>query len=333
MAAQGRDEGLERERTEPPHPQPDLQPARQLLLQGPGHAGHVVGRSGCRGQHQADLGMPDHRRGQGQGEKRVGLRRPPVERMDVTDPEGTDPGPVPHAGDLDQSVPGRERVEHQAEPKEPSCRGACRPRLEHPVLLVEPSWSSRPYPLAGVLFVLRIFVRATYNAVMADATATTAGNGATTSLLASLHGLFDRLRAAGVPVSMVEVVDAVESLRHIDAANRRQFRSALAATLVKRPEDLAAFDLLFDVQFPLRRESAAAPSGPTAGPEGPGDGQTVPAAPSGDLLEALLDALRADDEGALRALAGLAVDQHGGMEIQRHGSERYYMYRIMRQLE
>jgi uncharacterized protein len=169
---------------------------------------------------------------------------------------------------------------------------------------------------------------------MADATATTAGNGTTTSLLASLHGLFDRLRAAGVPVSMVEVVDAVESLRHIDAANRRQFRSALAATLVKRPEDLAAFDLLFDVQFPLRRESAAHPSGPLAGPEG-GEAisQAAPSAPSGDLLETLLEALRNDDEGTLRALASLAVDQHGGMESQRHASERYYMYRIMRQLD
>ena len=95
---------------------------------------------------------------------------------------------------------------------------------------------------------------------MADATATAGGDGAATSLLASLHGLFDRLRAAGVPVSMVEVVDAVESLRHIDAANRRQFRSALAATLVKRPEDLAAFDLLFDVQFPLRRARGGRPT-------------------------------------------------------------------------
>jgi uncharacterized protein with von Willebrand factor type A (vWA) domain len=169
---------------------------------------------------------------------------------------------------------------------------------------------------------------------MADATATAGGNDATTSLLTSLHGLFDRLRAAGVPVSMVEVVDAVESLRHIDAANRRQFRSALAATLVKRSEDLATFDLLFDVQFPLRREPAVGQPGAAVAPEeGPGDGRAAPAAPSGDLLEALLDALRNDDEGALRALAGLAVDQHGGMETQRHASERYYMYRIMRQLE
>jgi uncharacterized protein with von Willebrand factor type A (vWA) domain len=169
---------------------------------------------------------------------------------------------------------------------------------------------------------------------MADATASGAGSDASTSLLTSLHGLFDRLRAAGVPVSMVEVVDAVESLRHIDAANRRQFRSALAATLVKRPEDFATFDLLFDVQFPLRQEPAVSQPGPTVAPEeGSGDGEAVPAAPSSDLLEALLNALRNDDEGALRALAGLAVDQHGGMETQRHGSERYYMYRIMRQLE
>jgi uncharacterized protein with von Willebrand factor type A (vWA) domain len=161
------------------------------------------------------------------------------------------------------------------------------------------------------------------------------GGEAPASLVASLHGLFDRLRAAGVPVSMVEVVDAVESLRHIDAADRRQFRSALAATLVKRADDLAAFELLFDVQFPLRREPPAGRPGPAAAPEaGEANGQAGPAeAPSGDLLEALLEALRNDDEGALRALAGLAVDRHGGMETQRHSSERYYMYRILRQLE
>jgi uncharacterized protein len=169
---------------------------------------------------------------------------------------------------------------------------------------------------------------------MADATATAGGDQATTSLLASLHGLFDRLRAAGVPVSMVEVVDAVESLRHIDAANRRQFRSALAATLVKRPEDLAAFELLFDVQFPLRPAPPSDHLGqaPASG-TGPGNGPAVPTAPSGDLLEALLEALRNDDEGALRALAALAVDQHGGMETQRQASERYYLYRVMRQLD
>jgi len=169
---------------------------------------------------------------------------------------------------------------------------------------------------------------------MAGATGRLGGNDASTSLLTSLHGLFDRLRAAGVPVSMVEVVDAIESLRHIDAADRRQFRSALATTLVKRPEDVAAFDLLFDVHFPFRHEASSSPSRQRGTPElGPGDDQPVLTAPSGDLLEALLDALRNDDEGALRALAGLAVDQHGGMETQRHASERYYMYRIMRQLE
>ena len=40
---------------------------------------------------------------------------------------------------------------------------------------------------------------------------------------------------------MVEVLDAFACLAHVDLADRAQFRSALFATLVKRPEDQQAF--------------------------------------------------------------------------------------------
>ena len=173
------------------------------------------------------------------------------------------------------------------------------------------------------------------------------------SLETSLLEFFHRLRDAGVPASMVEVIDAFHSLRHVELGDRAQFRAALAATLVKRAEDRASFDVLFDVCFPLTREeppATAAGNGTEAaagepdGGEGagtarrPGDrnghGERRDQAEAGtELLEALLDALRHDDEAAMASLATLAVDSFAGMAGQPEGSERYFMYRILRQLE
>jgi uncharacterized protein len=161
------------------------------------------------------------------------------------------------------------------------------------------------------------------------------------SLETSLLEFFHRLRDARVPVSMVEVLDAFDCLRHVELADRAQFRAALAATLIKRAEDRATFDVLFDVCFPPTRaapEPAAAPGALFGGGNGEPDargerGGAPDGQPSTDLLEALLDALRQDDEAAMAALAGLAVDRYGGMEGELEGTERYFMYRIMRQLE
>jgi uncharacterized protein len=186
------------------------------------------------------------------------------------------------------------------------------------------------------------------------------------SLETSLLEFFHRLRDAGVPVSMVEVLDAFAALAHVELADRAQFRAALFATLVKRPEDQQAFEVLFDVCFPL---TAASRSGPGwGGPDGldglngldgldpaldpalhpPGSepgppvGEATAAGEEGDgdihspgdeLLAALLDALRHGDEAAMRALAGLAVERFAGLEAQPQASERYYLYRILRQVE
>jgi uncharacterized protein with von Willebrand factor type A (vWA) domain len=170
----------------------------------------------------------------------------------------------------------------------------------------------------------------------------TRGWGPPRSLEAALLGFFHRLRDARVPVSMVEVLDAFACLRHVDLADRSQFRAALFTTLVKRPEDQQAFHVLFDVCFPLTRAPGTAPSAP-AGGDGHAHGEPgqadAPASadaampPSDELLRALLDALRHDDEAAMRSLAGLAVDRFGGLEAQPEASERYYMYRILRQVE
>ena len=184
------------------------------------------------------------------------------------------------------------------------------------------------------------------------------GQWGSRSVETSLLEFFHRLRQAGVPVSMVEVLDAFAALAHVELADRSQFRAALFATLVKRPEDQQAFTVLFDVCFPLTSTrsgpgaAAPGPDGPLDGmgddlhPPGSGPGPPVGEAtaagaegpedihsPGDELLAALLDALRHGDEAAMRALAGLAVDRYGGLEAQPEASERYYLYRILRQVE
>jgi uncharacterized protein with von Willebrand factor type A (vWA) domain len=143
-----------------------------------------------------------------------------------------------------------------------------------------------------------------------------------------------RLRDAGIPVSMVETLDSVEAIRHIDMTDRSAFRAALASTLVKRIEHRQAFDSLFDIWFSVQRPAPdvettldrpgeAASNGTEAGAE----------PPSTDMLNALLEALRSDDRGALRLLAELAVNEFAGIAGERISSERYYLYRVLRQLE
>jgi len=198
----------------------------------------------------------------------------------------------------------------------------------------------RAHETAEILCAARTEVRKAYKAGWVAASST---------IETALLEFFHRLRGAGVPVSMVEVLDAFACLPHLDLADRTQFRIALAATLVKRPEDRHAFEVLFDVCFPLT--SAGSGSGGDGDGDSDSDGELAGASAlrpdslddgigaavrepaSDELLRALLDALRHDDEEALRALASLAVDRFGGLEAQPDASERYYMYRILRQVE
>src|SRR5690242_1880023 len=113
--------------------------------------------------------------------------------------------------------------------------------------------------------------------------------------------LFEQLRAAGVAVSMSEVLDAADALRHLDLLDRPLVREALAASLVKRHQDRALFDELFDRCFGLAAPAVAA--APVAGL--PPAGGPVPLPGRQDLL----DALRTGDVAAQRAVVLSVMDQ------------------------
>ena len=70
------------------------------------------------------------------------------------------------------------------------------------------------------------------------------------AILAMLLRLFAGLRDGGVDVSLGEVLDAASAMRHVDLLDRDALRTAMQATLIKRPEDLTIFSSLFDECFP-----------------------------------------------------------------------------------
>jgi hypothetical protein len=121
------------------------------------------------------------------------------------------------------------------------------------------------------------------------------------------------LRQAGVATGVTSVIEGCSALTHVDIGQRDQMRLALRCTLVKRPEDEAVFEALFERRFAVRR-----PRAPTAG--------------SGDLPDRIAAALANGDDQQLAALADEAAEHHGGPDGTTAGSDRYRLQRTTRAL-
>jgi hypothetical protein len=161
-------------------------------------------------------------------------------------------------------------------------------------------------------------------------------------LLDVIQGFVHELRAAGLPVSMTENLDAMRALEYVDISDRTTFREVLRAALVKHYRHNRSFDIIFDVYFALF--SAGIDADEAGGAHGlddrlaPVDGDNAGAGAgeplSRDQLAAmLLDALANLDRDALRRLAAQAVRQFAGMEPGRPVGGTYYLYRTLRQLD
>lgn len=147
-----------------------------------------------------------------------------------------------------------------------------------------------------------------------------------------------KLRWLGVEVSIAEVTDALRAIGDADLLDRDQLRRRLQVTLVKRAADIPTFRAAFDLLFPAL---AAAPSGAASGgasggaeaQDGPHTGLSPqPASP--DLLARLVSLLRGDPGAGVSQLASEVIGAYAGLQDgQVTGSQRYYEYRVMRQLD
>ena len=146
------------------------------------------------------------------------------------------------------------------------------------------------------------------------------------------------LRAVGIPVSMVEAIDAAEALRHVDLESRRMVKTALGATLVKNARHATAFDTAFEAFFSVLGPlpGSAEEAGRRAADEemvGTGTGSGGGATDVEALLQALFRALRDGDQGLLGAVAREAVLRLAGMEPGRPVGGAYYLYRVLRHFD
>ncbi len=167
-------------------------------------------------------------------------------------------------------------------------------------------------------------------------------------MLNLLGDFIGELRAAGIPVSMSEHVDAARAVGVINLGDRSLLRATLGATLVKDGDHLSVFHTAFDVYFSIRSwESAEALLGEldvdqgesdgAAGAVGPGQSRGQGGAGSSlsaqELSELLFRALLDGDVNAMRLGANEAVSRYAGMEPGRPVGGTYYLYRTLRNLE
>lgn len=169
---------------------------------------------------------------------------------------------------------------------------------------------------------------------------------ADSALFELLEGFIMDLRAAGLPVSLSENIDAASAVRHIPLEDRSAFKYALAATLVKNQAHWRTFETLFEVYFSLRGSEYAldgdgedpfgdgdlddenSPPGEGGEGQGGGDGLTPE-----ELAEMLFQALMKGDDPLVRAISKQAVKRYAGMEPGRPVGGTYYLYRTLRNLD
>jgi uncharacterized protein with von Willebrand factor type A (vWA) domain len=130
-------------------------------------------------------------------------------------------------------------------------------------------------------------------------------------LVDRLHRFIDELRARGLPVSMVERIDAMQAAEGAELDTRLGLHTVLSATLVKTAEHLSVFDEVFELYFRLARPATTELVGDTK-PVAAEDGRTPM-----DLDRALRSVLRDGSDALARLVAEQAVAQFGRFEAGR----------------
>ena len=174
-------------------------------------------------------------------------------------------------------------------------------------------------------------------------------------MLDLLTGFVAELRAAGIPVSLTEHLDAAETLRHVPMEDREAIKYTLGASLVKSSTHWRTYETAFEIYFSLRgpdyriEEDGAEGEGhrgddgedvsiPGQGSRrGQGQGRGSGGGQEGmtpeELADLLYKALVGANSAMVAAVARQAVSRYAGMEAGRPVGGTYYLYRTLRNLD
>ncbi|WP_051218017.1 vWA domain-containing protein [Nocardioides insulae] len=157
-----------------------------------------------------------------------------------------------------------------------------------------------------------------------------------TGLVERHIAFLDALRGAGLPVSLVEGLDAVDALSVVEWGDRTTVRDTYAATLVKKQTQRPTFDALFELYFPRmvgegRRVAEAEEEAADQGAEPEARAKDGPQALE-EFRELLAEALAEGDEERMRQLAAEAVGRFGAMPGRGPGLSSWSSYTALRRL-
>jgi uncharacterized protein with von Willebrand factor type A (vWA) domain len=153
-------------------------------------------------------------------------------------------------------------------------------------------------------------------------------SAASKGLLDREIAFLDALRAAGLTVSLAEVLDATRAMGAIDLLDREALRHAYAACVLKRPSHRTTFDTLFDIWFPAVTGDPTRFTPEEGGEGGEGDGEPMS---NEAYRDALRDLLLDGDEESMRRFARQVVQGLGRADTA-PGRQSWFSYRVLRQL-
>jgi len=167
-----------------------------------------------------------------------------------------------------------------------------------------------------------------------------------------LTGFIAELRAAGIPVSLSEHLDAAEALRHVPLEDREGLKYALGASLVKSSTHWRAYESTFEIYFSLRGPEYRIDGDEEDGEDGEGAEEAADQAGRGqgqghgrggggggqgmtpeELADLLYRALSSANDAMMATVARQAVARYAGMEPGRPVGGTYYLYRTLRNLD
>ena len=178
-------------------------------------------------------------------------------------------------------------------------------------------------------------------------TATSAPTPSGSGILDRHLAFVEALRAAGLPVSVAEDLDAMAVLEALPWDDRAIVREGYAAALVKRHGQRTTFDALFDLYFPRMTGSGGDgrldPEAGQEATEGAGEGTGEQSAADAPLVrdnaealaafrDQLLQALVDGDQQRLQQLAAEMVERFGAMPGRGPGLSSWSAYTALQRV-